>query len=212
MASPDPERAMPNFRPLLISLLVNIGLPAIAIQLLTHNGVALLYAIVASAVFPLGELLLSVLRRGRADVISILSLVLLLASAGTALLGNDPRYVLVRDSALTSIAGFVFLGSLLRPRPLMFELSRQTMPGATAQMWEERWQTRPLFRRAMISLTVAWGVGLIVDSIVRVVASLLLSPATTVIVSPLIAACVFGGLILYTIVYIRIARRNAAAT
>lgn len=203
---------MPNFRPLIVSLIVNIGLPAIAIQVLTHMGVALLYAIVASSVFPLAELLLSVRRRGRADVISILTLVLLAISAVVALLGNDPRYVLVRDSALTSVAGLFFLSTLLRRRPIMFELSRETMAGATAEQWEERWRTQPGFRRAMTSLTVAWGVGLILDSALRVCAALVLSPATTVIVSPVIAVCVFGGLILYTIAYIRIARRNAGVT
>ena len=203
---------MPDFRPLILSLFVNIGLPAVAIQVLTHMGVALLYAIVASSIFPLAELLLSVRRRGRADVISLLTLVLLAISAVVALLGNDPRYVLVRDSALTSVAGLFFLSTLLRRRPIMFELSRETMAGATAEQWEERWQTQPGFRRAMISLTVAWGVGLILDSILRVVAALVLSPATTVIVSPVIAVFVFGGLILYTIAYIRIARRNAGAT
>jgi hypothetical protein len=200
---------MPNFRPLIVSLLINIGLPAIAIQVLTHFGVTLLYAIVISAVFPLGELLFSIRRRGRADVISILTLILLVISAFVALLGNDPRYALVRDSALTSIAGLFFLATLLQRRPIMFELSRETMPGATVEDWEERWETRPLFRRAMRVLTVAWGCGLILDSILRVIAALALSPATTVVISPFIAVGVFGGLIWLTIAYIRAARRAA---
>jgi hypothetical protein len=210
MAQIDPDREAPNFRPLLISVLINIVLPALAIQVLIHRGVPLLYAIVASAVFPLAELALSIRRRGRADVIAVLSLVILVASAVVALLGNDPRYALVRESALTSIAGLVFLGSLLRPRPLIFELSREAVPGATPQMWEERWQQWPGFRHAMVLLTVVWGCGLLFDSVLRVIAALVLPPQVTVVVSPLIAVCVFGALIIYTLAYSRRARRAAA--
>jgi hypothetical protein len=42
-----------------------------------------------------------------------------------------------------------------------------------------------------------------------VIAALVLAPATTVIVSPAIAAVVFGGLIWLTIAYIRAVRRAA---
>jgi hypothetical protein len=211
VSSVDPDRALPNFRPLILSLFVNVGLSAIAIQVLTHLGVALLYAIVASSVFPLAELVISQRRRGRADVISVLTLVLLAISAFVAILGNDPRYALVRDSALTSLAGVFFLATLLRPKPIMYELSLEMQPGATAALWDERWRTRPLFRRAMRVMTAVWGCGLILDSVVRVVAALVLSPAVTVAVSPFVAVAVFGGLIWFTLTYIRYVRRLADA-
>jgi uncharacterized membrane protein (DUF485 family) len=199
----------PNFRPLIVSLFVNIVLPALAIQVLTHAGVTLLYAIVAGGVFPLADLALSIRKRGRADAIAVLSLVILIGSAIIALFGNDPRYALVRDSALTSIAGLFFLASLLRPRPIMYELSREAMPGATKELWEERWAHRPVFRRTMRVLTIAWGVGLLLDSLARVLLALVLAPAVTVIVSPLVAVAVFGGLMVLTVVYIRAVRRSA---
>lgn len=200
----------PDFRPLILSLLVNIVLPALAIQVLTHRGVSMLDAIVASSVFPLAELLISAWRRGRTDVISVISLVLLLASAVIALLGNDPRYALVRDSALTSVAGLFFLATLLRPRPIMYQLSLAAQPGATAELWEQRWNDWPGFRWSMRTLTAVWGCGLILDSILRVIAALVLAPSATVIVSPLIAVAVFGVLIWLTLAYVRNARRVAA--
>jgi hypothetical protein len=203
------DRQVPNFRPLILSLVVNVALPAVAIQLLTHRGVPMLDAIVISSVFPLAELIVSIRRRGSADVISVLSLVLLVASAGLSLIGNDPRYALVRDSALTSVAGLVFFASLLRPRPLMFQLSREAMPGATVELWEDRWQTRPLFRRTQRVLTAAWGAGLILDSLARIVVALVVPPSVTVVVSPFIAVIVFGGLMWLTVAYIRAVRRGA---
>ncbi|HUA08535.1 MAG TPA: VC0807 family protein [Candidatus Acidoferrales bacterium] len=199
---------MPNFRPLLRSIVISIVLPALAIQVFAHLGVTLLYAIIASLVFPLAELMLSIRRRGSADVIALLSLVVLLASGIAALLGNDPRFALVRESALTSIAGLVFLVSLLRPRPLMFGLSRDSMPGATPQLWEERWRTRPRFRYVMRLFTAVWGCGLLCDSVARVLIALLLPPALTVIVSPVVAVVVFAALILFTLVYIRRIRQT----
>ena len=195
---------MPDFRPLLVSLAVNIGMPALAIQTLTQTGTSLVGATVIASFFPLAELALSALRNRKANVaIPVLSIVILVASAIGALFGNDPRLALVRDSALTSITGLIFLCSLLRPQPLIYSLSRTTMHGATEEQWDERWRTQPAFRRAMRTLTAIWGGGLLFDSLAWIAIVASLPQALAAVVSPLIALAVFAGLILYTIRFAR---------
>jgi hypothetical protein len=43
------------------------------------------------------------------------------------LLGGSPRLLLIRESFITGIFGLIFLGSLLFPRPLLFQLVKTTV-------------------------------------------------------------------------------------
>jgi hypothetical protein len=41
--------------------------------------------------------------------------------------GGSPRLLLIRESFITGIFGLIFLGSLLFPRPLLFQLVKTTV-------------------------------------------------------------------------------------
>jgi len=197
------EKTSPRFGPLRNSVIVNIVLPAAAIQILTRLGVSTLDAIVVSAVFPLFELVRQYRKAARWDFIAIFSIGILVLSCVLALAGGDPRLALVRESALSSAIGLVFLGSLLTKRPLIYHLSQEYMPGASARAWDERWKERPAFRATMVWLTVAWGAVLLADAVGRVVMAIVLPPSVTVIASPALAILAYGGLIVFTILYSR---------
>jgi hypothetical protein len=146
-------------------------------------------------------------RSRKLDVIAMLSLVVLASSFATSSVG-DARFLLVKDSALTGIFGAVFLGSLLAPRPLIYFVSRSYTTGALAQTWDARWQSQPGFRRAMRVLTGGWGIGLLADAVARVVLAATLAPALVAALSSTIAVAVFGGLIAWTLAYVRARRRK----
>ncbi len=205
------DTAMPDFKPLRRSILISAVLPAIAITVLTRYGMPTLQAILASTVFPLAEIATYWRRSRRLDAIAVVSLAALAISFATSWWGGDPRFALVKDSTLTLIFGSLFLASLLAPRPLIFYVSQQYMEGATAQAWEERWASSATFRTTMRVMTAVWGIGLLGDAVARIILALTVAPITTAVVSPIIAIAVFGGLILWTLAYIRRARAQRTA-
>ncbi|MBD5655762.1 MAG: hypothetical protein IAI50_11375, partial [Candidatus Eremiobacteraeota bacterium] len=147
----------------------------------------------------------------RLDAIAVLSLILMAAGFATSAASGDVRLVFVKDSALTMIAGLVFLGSLALPRPLIFYVSRSYMAGASADAWEVQRRSLPGFRTTMRTLTVVWGAGLLLDAVARLALLRAFSPATIAVVSPVIAIVTFAALIVWTTAYVRAARKRAAA-
>jgi hypothetical protein len=205
------DSALPNFAPLRRSLIVSAALPAVAIQLLAHYGMPVLQAILWSSVFPLVTIAADWRRSRRLDAIATLVLALLALSLAMTAFGGDARLALAKDSALTGVAGLIFLGSLLARRPLIFFVSRTYMAGATAAAWEDRWAARPRFRTTMRVITLVWGLGLLGDSVARIVLAYTISPIAVAAISPVIALVAFGGLIAFTIVYVRWVRARYAA-
>ena len=72
------------------------------------------------------------------------------------------------------------------------------------------WQY-PRFRAVIRAMTIVWGVGYVIEALVRVGLSLLLAIPVFLIVSPLLAFAVTIGLISWTVTYARTKTRRRAA-
>ena len=72
------------------------------------------------------------------------------------------------------------------------------------------WQY-PRFRAVIRVMTIVWGVGYVIEALVRVGLSFLLAIPVFLIVSPLLAFAVTIGLISWTVTYARIKTRRRAA-
>ena len=73
--------------------------------------------------------------------------------------------------AMTAVGGLWILGTLLSKRPFIFLASRPILEGRIGprgESWDSLWDRLPLFRRVWRVLTVLWGVGTLVDAVVRV--------------------------------------------
>jgi hypothetical protein len=70
---------------------------------------------------------------------------------------------------VTGIIGFLFLGSLLLPRPLMFYLARSTTAKGSAEemvRFDSLW-LKPRFVRSMYSMTSVWRLGCVLEAALR---------------------------------------------
>jgi hypothetical protein len=203
-----------SLRAQLPSLLVNAVAPFAAYQVLTSLGVDSVLALASSAVFPVLGVGWSFARTRRPDIIGIVSLGFILAGVAASLLSGDPRFVLVKDSLMTGVFGLLCLASLvLFARPLLFYFGRQFSSAgdpARAAAFESMWQY-PHFRAAIRLMTIVWGVGYLVEALVRVGLSFLLPIPVFLILSPLLALGVTVGLISWTVAYARNATRRRAA-
>jgi hypothetical protein len=105
-------------------------------------------------------------------------LVLLLLAAAVALLPGDERFLLAREALLTGTAGIWFLASTRGSRPLAYQFSkplaegRLNWPGG----WEELWASSPAWRRMWRTSSILWGIGTLVDAVLRVVFAYTLPP------------------------------------
>jgi hypothetical protein len=192
-------------------LLIDGALPAIAYQVLTHYGVAVVPALTAGAIFPVANIVRKFIATRSLDLIGAIVLVFLAIGVVSSLLSGNVPFVLVKESFITGLVGLLFLSSLLWKRPIIFYLGRHVMEAEGAERlawWDGRWELAR-FRRAMRIITTVWGVGYVLEAAIRVVFALTLTPGTVVILSPIMGIGTTVALILWTRRYGRIVRERA---
>lgn len=170
------------------TLLLNAVAPYVAYQVLTAHGASEVAALSIASVFPLAALIREAVRARRLEFIGLLSVASIAVGLLSGLVSHDPHVLLVKDSLVTGVLGLGFLGSLLAPRPLVFIFAKQF----SAAELEQRWVHSAQFRARLRQMTVVWGVALLVEATLRVVLAFLVSPATLLAISPLLAAVVIG--------------------
>ena len=193
------------------SLAISALLPFLLYQYLTAQGVSTVYALAATAIFPVAGITLGWIRTRHSDIIAVISFVFIVLGLLSSLISGSPLFFLIKESFLTGVFGLTFLGSLLLRRPLMFYLSRQFYSGndpSRAARFEGRWRD-PSFRFDQRFLTIIWGCALISEALIRVGLVFVLPIPIFLVISPLIGLTILLGLIIWTMSYAR--RRRAAA-
>ncbi|MBX7552928.1 VC0807 family protein [Streptomyces sp. NPDC004232] len=199
----------PN-RLLVQSLLLNVAAPLALFYGLRAAGVGLWWAVVASAVPPTVEALLTVVRERRVGMLGILVLSMVALGAVLSAVTGSPRFMFAKDGWMTGVVGLVFLGTLLRGQPVIFRLLSSVARGDRRAELERNWRTSPTFRRLMRLLTAVWGVGLLLDSVVRVALAYTLPIDSVMLVTTLQYVALFVGLEIFSRRYGRAPSRIAA--
>jgi len=208
---------VPRFpKGLVRTLVVNMALPWIAVQLLTHaGGFSTVTAITIAALFPAASVVVGGLRRRRLDFIGALVLLTLIGGVTLSLATQDVRFALMRAVPGAMLFAVACLASLLARRPLMFFFARQFTAGDDPEKiaaWNARVEI-PGFRQAMRVLTAVWGLAFLGKAALWTAAALLLSPTAALLSGPAIGFGAFAVLMAWTIAFARRgAARLAAAT
>ena len=164
-ASTDGQRpgGLKNFS----GLLWDVGAPLVgyyALHLLgASDWVALLVATLTA-----GLRLVWVAVRSR-EITWFAAVMLAVFGLGLALafVGGDPRFLLVKDSFGTALVGLVFLASLFFGKPLTLSAFQTWQPREAAEM-HGFYRTLPPIRRMFRRSAVVWGIGLLLEAIVRI--------------------------------------------
>ncbi len=209
---PGAGPGVPRFTALYRSLAINVVVPLIVAQWLLHHGRSPVVALGIAALFPLGDGIVSALRR-RIDVLGVASLAALVVGIALSFVTGNAVFAIAKESLFTGLFGIAFLVSLALSRPLIFHLGRQfnTAGDPAAQAaWDANW-SNPGFRRVLRLLTAVWGLGLLTEAVLRVGLALVLTPAVAIVVSPVLGIGSIGLLIVWTTAYAARARWRTAA-
>ena len=116
---------MLNYRPpiwrhllhhVLPSLLVN-GVAPFVVYTLLHTHISQLHALMVTALVPLADGVVGLVRQRRINAFGALVFLSLVLSSLLVLVGGSPRLILVRESALSGVFGVLMLLSLFWPQP-----------------------------------------------------------------------------------------------
>ena len=157
--------------PIIIAI-ADIVVPIALYYVFRGFGFSELNSLLISSVAPIVSFVAQGLVMRRLDGFAIFIGAVLALNIAVALTSADPRTLLARDGWITGLAGLFFLATLWAKRPFVFSIVRplgEGRLGPPGENWDTVWDRFALFRRVWRVLTVIWGVGLIVDAIIRLV-------------------------------------------
>lgn len=166
--------------------------------------VALLAGTIASA----GRLLWVAVRDRRVEPFAMFLMVLFGVGLALTFVTGDARFVLVKDSMTSFLAGLFFLGSCALRRPLTY-YAAQRFAGPAGQEAVRAKFADPVIRRRFYLTSLVWGGGLLTESLVRIPLVFLLPIDAAVGASNVLMVLAYGVLITWTV---RLTRRSSAGS
>jgi intracellular septation protein A len=168
----------------LTPLIVDVGLPLGAFYLLSDGfGVATITALTVSSVPPAASALWTAVKKRKVNGLAGLMLVVNVVGILMSVITGDPRLMLAKDGAISSVIGIAVLLSVAAGRPLMSAAMKpMVVRGDSARLaaWDRLSATSGTFRRSEKSFSLVWGTALLTECVVRVVCAYTL-PVHTVV-------------------------------
>lgn len=154
-------------RKFFITITISLIVPIALYYVLRKLGVSPVYSLLIGCIPAFLEVIYKIIKERTADKIALFTLSLLVIGGGFSLITGSPRWLLAKAGVFTGVIGVWVLLTTFR-RPAIFQGLMHLQPSAdgTAK-WEHNWATYPAIRTAMRGINAFWGVGLIVEAIVR---------------------------------------------
>ncbi|MFI5914604.1 VC0807 family protein [Dactylosporangium sp. NPDC051541] len=202
----------PGVLAILKSLLWDVGLSLGAYFVAHWLGASDYVALLCGSVAALARVLWVAARTRTFDVFAAVMLGVFLVGLGLSFLTGSAKFLLVKESFGTGLAGLAFVVSCFVGRPLIYHAALRMQEGdpARAAEFDQRWRDQPGFRRTFRVMSATWGVGLLFDAIVRIPLVLSLATSTAVTVSTVLFVTTMVLLSLWTVRYARRAQARAA--
>lgn len=202
----------PGFMVILRSLLWDVGLSLGAYFTAHWLGADDAVALLAGSATALARVLFVAARSRRFDVFAAVMLGVFLVGLGLSFLTGDAKFLLIKESFATGIAGLAFIVSCFVGRPLIYHaaLRMQTGDPARAAEFEQKWSDLPEFRRNFRIMSAAWGAGLLFDAVARIPLVLALSTSTAVTASTALFIATMVLLSLWNVQFVKRIQARAA--
>jgi hypothetical protein len=183
-------------------LVFDLAGPLLAYALLRSAGFSAVAALVISGVLPVLGIAIGALTDRRLDVIGVMVLAGILVGTIVGLTSHDARLYLLEGSVPSVGFALACLFSVRLRRPLIFRLAVEILGPGTRKGRDviAAWRY-PGFRRAFRAITLAWGVGYLVEAGIRVAIVAQTSTGIALICSKLVPYAFALGLSGWTLAY-----------
>jgi hypothetical protein len=183
---------------------VNIAAPFL-VYTMAKPSLGDVRALMAASAPPLAWSIIEFARRRRIDALSLLVLAGIMLSLVAFLGGGGAKALQLREQLVIGLIGLVFLVSAAIRRPLIYQLARARLrrrSAADGQVFEAL-RDSPAFKRAIMVMTLVWGVGMVLECGLCVALVLVLSIQQYLIISPIIGYAALGLFTAWTFWYAR---------
>ncbi|WP_072480226.1 VC0807 family protein [Amycolatopsis australiensis] len=155
-------------RKFLISVITGLGAPLALYYGLRALEFSPLVALVISVVPAIISVLYKLMKEGKPDAIAMFTIAMLVIGTVLTLVTGDPRFIFAKSGVVTGVIGLFVLATTPR-RPAIFQGIMNLQPSAAGvAKWEANWANSPEIRQTMRGVNVIWGLGLLLDGIVRI--------------------------------------------
>jgi len=147
----------------------DLGGPLLVYALLHHAGLNAVSALVISGVLPAIGITVGALVDGRLDIIGVVVLGGIAVGTILGLVSHSARLFLLEGSVPSLVFALACLASLKASKPLIYRFAVEILGPGTVKGRDviDAWKY-PGFRRAFQVITMAWGIGYLVEVAVRV--------------------------------------------
>lgn len=148
-------------------LLVDIALPLAVYYAARTAGVPERFALIAAAIVAAVRIGWVMLRTRQVTWIATLMLAGYMLGLVLTFLSGDARFVLLKDSFTTAAISVITLLSAVYGRPVTLTLAKSLVP-AKADAMQHGYETDASVRRHFQNGTRGWGIGMIIEALVRI--------------------------------------------
>lgn len=185
-------------RALVRGLAWDVGIPLAAYYVLHLAGATDWAALLAATGAAACRLLWTAFRGKSLNPFAMLMFIVFGLGLGLSFLTGDPRFLLLKDSAITGGVGISFLVLAALGHPLTLDAAKTWSPERAGEM-DRAFHRNPAVHRWHLKISAVWGAALIAEASTRAVLVYLLPIDVMVGVSAALAVIVFAALIAWTV-------------
>jgi hypothetical protein len=179
-------------RPLAVDVAVPVGLYYV---LRDGFGVSLVLSLAASSVLPAVRSVTGFARERRVNGLAALMLAVNVAGLAVSFAAGNPRWMIAKDSVVSSVIAVAMLVSVVAGRPLMSAGVKPFLTKGVAgriAAWDRLSAGSAQFRRLERRYTAVWGIVLLADCVARVAGAFTLPVGTMVWLSTVMIVAAIG--------------------
>lgn len=201
----------PSARTMLRGLGWDVGLPVLGYYALHLAGVNDFVALLVASLLAAARIVWVAVRERELNPFATVMLVVFGIGLVLALVSGDPRFLLLKNSIVTGVIGLVFLGTTLFGTPLTLAAAQSFQPARKAEI-RHAYDTDADVRRGHRVSSTVWGVGLVLEALIRVPLVFLLPIDVMVALGEVMTIAVIALLIAWNVWYIKRATARGSAT
>jgi hypothetical protein len=191
-------------RGLIIDLLLNIAVPY-AIYTIAHNHFGLndVISLTLSSLYPIFDIIVEFSKDRTLNFISVIVLLGTVTGIAGALIGGDPKLILVRESFFTFLLSIACFITLATGKPLMFYFAREFVAGKDPEKRKEF--SKILEKKNAFNffrlLTLVWGIVYLLEFILKVIIVYSFPISESLLIGPVVTYVIIFGTIFWTFWY-----------